>query len=207
MHLTKIDIDFRRAAAREALLDAQVMHKALTALFGTSRKDGDILYRLNHGVQSASVYVYSNIPAAEGTPVDGMSVVYSKCYDSVLDSIRDGMKIAFSLEAVPSIKKSRSGENDNGPSRRKVISSADDRLSWLARKGAASGFDLVSVEETEGDQILIGHSKERGGEVTIQAFHYAGTVQITDAAAFRKALQNGIGPERAYGAGMMMISF
>ena len=66
MYLTKIDIDFRRAAAREALLDAQVMHKALTALFGTSRKDGDILYRLNHGVQSASVYVYSNIPAAEG---------------------------------------------------------------------------------------------------------------------------------------------
>ena len=37
------------------------------------------------------------------------------------------------------------------------------------------------------------------------AYHYQGTLQITDAAAFRRAMQGGIGSGRAYGFGMLMV--
>lgn len=41
--------------------------------------------------------------------------------------------------------------------------------------------------------------------MTLRVLRMTGVLRVTDAEAFRRGYENGIGPEKAYGLGMLML--
>ena len=74
----------------------------------------------------------------------------------------------------------------------------------MERKAAQNGFALVQMQELETVGFTGKHSQEQGGRMSWNAYHYTGILEIRDAEAFRKAMEQGIGPEKAYGLGMIL---
>ena len=49
------------------------------------------------------------------------------------------------------------------------------------------------------------HGKRPTGNICLRAVRMTGRIEITDAARFAEAYQSGIGPEKAYGMGMLLL--
>lgn len=78
-------------------------------------------------------------------------------------------------------------------------------MAWLAKKGMQYGFEIESVSEVAPVKVQASHSKERGGSIHLNGYHYQGVLRITDKALFKEAVRSGVGPEKAYGFGMLMM--
>ena len=57
MILTKVNLDLRIPSARQALVDCGDMHRNVQALFGGSREDAGVLYRMQKTERGCTVYI------------------------------------------------------------------------------------------------------------------------------------------------------
>ena len=202
MYLTRIDLKMDNRAIQNALGDCQKLHRLLMGLFCTSRREVDLLYRLKYG-RECSVYMYSSQTIDSERLFPGMTLVGQRDIDPWLDNMSDGQRWSFDLLACPSKKVQIPGLKN---SLRRVFQTQQERLAWISRKANQYGFELISVKELESSQLLGRHSSDRGGPIYFGAFHYQGSIHITDARLFQKAVSTGIGPGKAYGLGMMILS-
>ena len=197
MYLVKAELD--RRYARGLLADCQQMHRFITGLFGTDRLSGQILYRTNLVRDKLCIYLYSQAPA-EHIP-DGC-LVQQREISSWLGAMEAGQLWSFDLIAAPT-KKIASEGNKN--SRRRILREPGARQAWLERKAELNGFAIIQAQELEQIHVSGRHHADKGGVMYHDAYHYQGVLRITDAEAFRKAVQTGIGSGKAYGFGMMMV--
>ena len=78
------------------------------------------------------------------------------------------------------------------------------RISWLARHAERSGFRFAADSLRLTAVAPIGG---RGGKsVTVAGTLFDGSLQVVDADRFRVAIQDGIGPAKAYGFGLLSIA-
>jgi CRISPR system Cascade subunit CasE len=85
-------------------------------------------------------------------------------------------------------------------------------LGWLTRKGDANGFRPVAVRaypdvpdvRTGREGTLKG--RKPGMNLTFGSVVFDGELVVTDAAAFRRALAQGIGSGKAYGFGLLSVA-
>ena len=197
MYLIKVEIDRRDASP--LLSDCQKMHRFVTGLFGTDRQTAQVLYRSNLVRNKLCLYLYAS-SSAEHIPAN--CAVQQREITAWLENMNAGQVWGFDLIASPSQKVRVEGQKN---SRRRILQSPADRRAWLERKAAQAGFALLDVEEREQIHVCGRHSTDNGGTMYHDAYQYCGALQITDAAAFRAALQNGIGAGKAYGFGMMLV--
>lgn len=197
MYLIKVEMD--RRDARHLLADCQQMHRMITGLFGTDRQSSQILYRTQLAQNRLKVYLYAQNPAVDP---DGKYDIQQRDVTSWLDGMAAGQLWSFDLVASPSKKVGAEGQKN---SRRRILREPAERQNWLERKAEQSGFAILHVEELEQIHVSGRHHADKGGTMYHDAYHYQGTLQITNADAFRSALQNGIGSGKAYGFGMMMV--
>lgn len=182
MYITKINLDKTKPEVRRALADRQQLHRMIQKMFGTSRKDSDVLFRL----AGNSLYVSSEkVPNAEAE--DGFTL----CLERELPPAQEGSVHRFSLVAQP-----RKVVN----AKKIIIKSEEERLAWLKRKASENGFEICSIRE-EGREPIV--SRMKGFDV--DAYNYSGVIRITDEEAFERVQRNGIGPMKAYGCGFLMI--
>ena len=203
MYLTKIRMPLSNRAVQRALGDCQQMHRLVTGFFGTSRKDLNILYRLRYERGTCSIYIYSSEAVDRGRVSPGMEVAGEREMSDWLSSIREGQTWNFDLMAWPSKKVAREGANN---SRRRMLRSTDERLLWLQRKAQQNGFDLLGVRELESAQQTGWHDAGVGGQFHVHGYHYQGTLRVTDAERIQAAVCTGIGPGKAYGLGMLILT-
>lgn len=197
MYLIKVEMD--RREARGLLADCQQMHRFVTGFFGTDRQSSQILYRTNLVQNKLAIYLYAQTQA-EHIPEN--CHVQQRDITSWLDSMEVGQIWNFDLIACPSKKVATEGQKN---SRRRILREPGERQAWLERKAEQNGFSILRAQEQEQIHVSGKHENNRGGVMYHDAYHYQGVLQITDAEAFRKALQQGIGPGKAYGFGMMMV--
>jgi CRISPR system Cascade subunit CasE len=78
---------------------------------------------------------------------------------------------------------------------------------WLINRSEKNGFKLADEEwlVTESRWYIFKKNKEQKNKVKLLSVTYEGILTVTDADAFRNALVNGIGREKAYGLGLMTI--
>lgn len=198
MFLIKLEMDRNAPLVRQMTADCQKMHQFVTGLFGTSRQTSQILYRTNMVKGKFYAYLYAQRPVVN-IP-EGCSI-QQKDISSWLKQMEAGQVWNFDLVASPSKKVSENTKN----SRRKVLKDPSERQAWLERKAEQNGFAILHAEEREHIQASGKHADDNGGAMYHSAYHYQGVLKIVDADAFRKGLQNGIGPGKAYGFGMMMV--
>ena len=200
MYLIKMEMDRRLPEVRQAVADCQKMHRLITGLFGTARQESSILYRTNFVQGQIHLYLYASQPVAE--EVSGRYRITQRDITPWMEQLAAGQYLKFDLIASPSKKVSVEGQKN---SQRRILRQQSERQIWLEQKAAQSGFTLCQVLELEQIHVSGRHSEEKGGAMHHDAYHYQGILQITDAGAFREALQKGIGSGKAYGFGMMMV--
>lgn len=203
MYLTKIDLELSNRTVCAALGDCQKMHRLLNGLFDSSRQDVQLLYRVRGRGRDCSVYLYSSCPIRPEKLLPFMTLEGQRDLSGWLDTMKPGRRLRFDLLTMPSKKEPQeTGKN----SRRRILKTEEERLAWMERKAAQNGFALVQMQELETVGFTGKHSQEQGGRMSWNAYHYTGILEIRDAEAFRKAMEQGIGPEKAYGLGMILLA-
>ena len=203
MYLTKIDLELSNRTVCAALGDCQKMHRLLNGLFDSSRQDVHLLYRVRGRGRDCSVYLYSSCPIHPEKLLPFMTLEGQRDLSGWLDTMKPGRRLRFDLLTMPSKKEPQeTGKN----SRRRILKTEEERLAWMERKAAQNGFALVQMQELETVGFTGKHSQEQGGRMSWNAYHYTGILEIRDAEAFRKAMEQGIGPEKAYGLGMILLA-
>lgn len=103
------------------------------------------------------------------------------------------------------------GRRRNG--RRVPLRRPDDQLRWLDRRLSASGASLIKVGEVA-DAVaveLVRHEgwKRRNGspgrQITHEGARFRGTLQVKDVESVTSMLENGLGPGKAFGFGLVTI--
>lgn len=193
-----------------------------------------ILYRLEAGAEGRLVvYVQSEQrPDWAGLlnegyllPTVDLENPAIKSIDEQLGRIANGTILRFRLKANPTKKvgttmkseRLAGAARDNG--RRVPLVGEVAQIQWLNRKAAAAGFRLVSVRICEEIQDVLatngswvsGRRRKAGSENDRDRLQFKGVIfdghlEVTDRAAFRLAVQRGIGSGKAYGFGMLSLA-
>lgn len=135
-----------------------------------------------------------------------------------------GMVLVFRLRANPTrrIATGNAAEAERWRGKRVDLRREQDQLDWLRRKGEQSGFQLLharastavpNVRAVPGQRLAgVRRSSSEEGEagrvdrLTFGSVLFEGELVITDAPVFRRALEEGIGPGKAYGLGLLSVA-
>lgn len=202
MYLSRIDLNLSDPRVRNALRDAQQMHRLLTGLFNMSRSDNDLLYRCRIIGGHVSVYMYSNTAILRDRILSCMQLRGERDLSDWVEGMQEGQIFAFNTLTMP-FKKVEESNNKN--SRRRVLRTIEERYQWFEKKAKQNGFALLNVDESESEKIRVLHGTEKGGRMTMDTYCYWGMLKITDPVLFRKAICHGIGAGRSYGLGMLLL--
>ncbi|MBR6186633.1 MAG: type I-E CRISPR-associated protein Cas6/Cse3/CasE [Clostridia bacterium] len=200
MYLSRLDLSISSPAVRQALRNCQDMHKTLMKGFDVAREEAGMLYRVVRTEAAISIYVQSLArPQWERIEKSRFQCARMQDISAILEKLRQDTVLRFSLLACPSKKVKGDGKN----SQRVLLRGAEERLEWLKREGEKHGFALLEAHEAAKEQKLSG--RKASGEFFLAGVPFEGVLRITDEAAFRDAFRRGIGPEKAYGFGMLML--
>ncbi len=197
MYLAKLAMDPRHPSIRQALKDRQDMHRNLAHAF-----QGKFLYRLTeNGNQPELLTLSKELPQEEQLGQNGYRVQGVQDVSALREKLKDGAVLRFNLLTSPSKKVETQGRRN---SRRDYLSTPALRQEWLQRQGSKYGFDVLEAHEPSAEEtICIGR---RTGAFKLTAVEFEGVLRIRDSERFWASWENGIGPEKAYGLGLMLLS-
>lgn len=202
MYLTKLNMDIAHPSARAALINRQDLHRNLMQAFEKGRQEESVLYRLVEKKNGIQVIVLSTAePERTALQNRGMTVEAVTDLSNLPRLYGNGASFHFNLFAVPSKKISEEGVKN---SRRVFLKEPGARMEWLKKQGIKYGFEVLECHEPSAIKKI--SVIRKGGAFDFVAVELEGTVRITDGELFWPAWQNGIGPEKAYGTGLMLLS-
>lgn len=197
MFIIKVKLDVKNPSVRQALNNAQDMHRNIQKLFGETREEAQVLYRVVRRREAIYVYIQSGVqPKVDSLPCNGMSLVNIANMDEKLNRYRNGDRLKIDLLAYPS--KKVAGDSKN--SKRVSLHTVEERMQWLSNKLGQNGMKTVAVAENGRESVKL---QKQSGEYTLNGYRYSGVVEVTDSEVFVQALRSGIGAEKAYGFGMV----
>ena len=199
MHLTRLQLDLRSAQARRDMADPYDMHRTLVRAFvqGEAQTPPRFLWRLEpeNILREPSVLVQS-IHSVQWSVLEAMPNYLKRPVETKrvqLDTlIQTQARYRFRLFANPTV--TRAGK-------RYGLLSEDVQLDWLKRQGQRLGFDVEAALVT-GSEVLKSHGKS----IHVQRANFEGVLQVTDAQALASAVQDGIGPAKAFGCGLFSLA-
>jgi len=205
MYLTHLELDIKNPGARQCLANCHDMHRSLMKGFPqyeseSPRETAKMLYRVISNNKGASVFMQS-----EEKPELSRYVLLSPEVRETqnIDALYEKMEIqkiwGFELLAVPTKKQSREGKT----SHRVFLKTEVERTEWLKRQSLSRGFKILDCYEKKSDHIC---GKNGTNYIKFDAAVFSGTFEITDEKLFWEKMSEGIGPEKAYGAGMIMLA-
>lgn len=200
MYLSKLKLDVSNHSVRKALSDCSEMHRDIQRIFNSNRESNSILYRVVEIGRELSVYISSDTRiTSDMIENNGYSLVVCKDMEKVINSISDGDVIRFDLVAYPSKKVSEDGRKN---SRRVFLRSVNDQLEWLNRKAEQNGFSIESVEV---EQLSPISCRSKASNLRLNRARFSGILTVNDRELFVRSVESGIGPEKSYGMGLLML--
>lgn len=206
MKLSKFTLNMQHPSVRQCLRDCHDMHRTIMSAFGTGleeqpRAQAKILYRIMPSRNgSSTVYLASSSSPNSGSlSKKGFEFTGTRDLEPLKEILVDGSRWRFDLQAVPSKKVPVEGGN----SRRTFLKTADERAEWLIRKGEQNGFRILCYEE-RGQQKTVG--SRNGKKFVFTSMQFSGMLEVIDLELFWRGYLNGVGPEKAYGMGMLLLS-
>lgn len=249
MYLSRLVLDPRSRDVRRDLADCHALHQRLLSVFpplpaaaGGVRERLGVLYRVeppDRGgapvvlVQSRAAPDWSRLPAGYLLPLwPGGVNPACKEVGTYYAALRPGAHLTFRLRANPTKKiDTRSGPDGQRRNGRRVeLWREAEQRAWLARKAAAAGFEVLTVQARPGlpdlqgghpvpsppaPAVQIGATAKVTGwragpagrtRLTFGAVLFEGELRVVDAARFRQALAEGIGSGKAYGFGLLSVA-
>jgi CRISPR system Cascade subunit CasE len=205
LQLTQIHVAYEQAVRLLRLRDAYDWHQLLWQAFpGRDGATRDFLVRIDEKDDAYRVLLLSPSPATrpEWCPGDNFATKL------VPEAFFAHPAYTFSLLANPTrkVRSNAAGERTkNG--RRIPLTSREDLLAWLQRKGDAGGFaiDPAAVQTVpRGREYFQKDQPRRQGHHA--AVEFRGRLRVTDAGTFRRAVATGIGSAKAFGFGLLVLA-
>ena len=198
MYLAKIILDMHHPSIRQAVKDRQDMHRNLGNAFSPG-----FLYRIVKSKEQIELLTLSSLPPDQAKlEENGYHLGHIQDMGALPQLYREDSVLRFSLLTSPT-KKAKE-DTRQGHSRRVYLTSAEKRADWIKRQGDKYGFEILEVHEP-GSEEKITVNRE-SGLFYLTAIELAGVLKITDSSQFWNAWAKGIGPEKAYGLGLMLLS-
>jgi CRISPR system Cascade subunit CasE len=208
MYLSQLILDPRARRVQREIGNPYELHRTLMNAFPNKVEGGPgrVLYRLEPAgragngelvllVQSDKAPDWDQLDEPQGYRLpDG--VTNPKVFNPTFLADR---QLRFRLRANPTVK--RAGK-------RQGLYRDEEQLDWLRRKAEENGFRVLNVNLTgEGKQAgVIRHPDEKPRPLTHLAVRFDGLLQVTDPAAFLKALRGGIGSGKGFGFGLLSLA-
>ncbi len=199
MYLSRFEMDIRNASVRQCLRDCDDMHRNIQLLFNADRQTENVLYRLRVQKGKVIVYVQSCTLPKESSDSrhNGMTLTGYRDISSLITDIKDGQCYSFNIMAFPSKKCSLKGHKN---SQRKELFLDLEKIDWFKNKTDQNGMRVLSIVANRGDRC----SSKRKNFV-FSGTEFTGKLMITDFEKARCSIIKGIGPEKAYGMGLMIL--
>lgn len=205
MYLTQMRLDQRSRRTLDALSAPCKFHGAIESAFPGPRRR--CLWRVDSRQNQKFLLLLSDekpdLTAAATQFAASADSWQTRDYSPLLERIATGSRWQFRLCANPTYSVSEA------PGQRGRVcahSTTEHQLQWLMRQSEKHGFllkpDGFTVTGSKWYRFKKGGS---GSNVTFLAVTYDGILEVSDPALFREALCRGIGPSKAYGAGLMTI--
>ncbi len=202
LYISKIRMPLNCKTVCDAVYDQQKLHRLLTGLYDCKREEANLLYNAVLTDSEFQVNMYANQAMDRSKLFDFMNLVGERNITEWLESLSNGDVFKFMLKTMPT----KHGKNANGKVYRKPLAEPDERTNWVKSKLLAAGCEAHRIIECRAPEVYVGHSSERGGNMSLRPCNYVGVLQVDDADKLRAALANGIGPNKAYGLGMLILN-
>lgn len=225
MYLSQWRISADSSQILRVMGDCYVLHQKIMEIFpkGLSDRKADLslLYRVERRAPEEGhiIFIQSKIEpdrdfVSTGSFAKGGEVneFQTKKYSTFISSLSTDRLYGFLIHANPCVKKGTStrearlsGEKNNG--KRIAIKKYNDLAFWLELKSFDHGFSLQEL--SIGEKVVKTGYKRKDGEkhrITCEGCAFSGILQITDKALFLRAVENGIGPGKAFGYGLLSLA-
>lgn len=214
MYLSRIEINPYLPEARKVLADTRELHIAVMRMFKgyhldktgrtTNRRNGSgsPLWRLDSSRDSLSLFVLSGDSpdtSVLARDIGWDDAVTTMDYTPLLSSIRDGQVFQFRTTVNMTTRNGKIA---------KAVTSPNGKLVWLAERSRVSGFHVNSLPVVESmvDEFKKTDENDEMITVTLDKTTVNGTLTVTNADDFRRALTSGFGRGRAYGCGLLTLA-
>lgn len=204
VHISAVRIPLNTELALVASQDFYAIHKLLCSAFPSgAARQARILFRFDIEndagwlcVQTLTPPDWSRLAERTGLQIAGPIPL----------QIPEAARLRFRLLARPTYRIGRQGDPERG--RRAALEAEQDQLDWLRRKAAAGGFEVLACSLT--DRIWFDTRSnpqlENGAPRPLHATQFDGILAVTDRGRLRTAIRNGIGPQKAFGFGLLSVA-
>ncbi len=98
-------------------------------------------------------------------------------------------------------------EKGSSSRNRKAIKLQDDRINWIKYKLSSKGeCEVYDVNEVGKVMNFMSHKDTANGQVMLEGYDYEVSLKVKDSEGFKKLVENGVGPNKNYGFGMIVCS-
>ena len=201
MFLTRVKLNPKRRKTRALLDNRHIGHALVEACTAGSQRT---LWRIGEVSRDhVELFMYTKVrpsvnPLVEqcGWPEQMGDTVRIGEVTDTLEGVRSGDKFRFSVQVSP---QKRVGSVARG------LSSDADVRQWFADREQGWGFSTGG-----GFQLLVlgreNYQKPRGSKISFPSAEVTGVLTVTDADAFRDAVQGGLGRTKHAGFGMVLLA-
>jgi len=206
MYLSRLKLNPRQRSTRELYLSPYLLHQAVFQVFPDRREGGPgrVLYRLD-----ADHRGYSNLLVQSEKKPDWNKAAMLQ--QTLLDpaacreyspKFYQGQALYFKLRANPSVKK-QAEDRKNGF--RLGLFGEDKQLAWLQNKANRGGFSLIHRRVIP-EGIIRDKKATESGKLSHYSVCFEGILAVNNPEAFLKTLENGIGPAKGFGFGLLSVA-
>ena len=205
MYLTRVELNLNKRETQFAFTTPNKFHGAIETAFKTRQNRN--LWRIDrYNGKYYLLLLSEEIPDMEkfiSQFGDCKILPETKEYDRLLDRITKDSLWHFRLVANPTYsKKTKEG-------RGKVTAhiTPEHQMEWLKCKSEKYGFELIEDSYmVTSKEWKVFSKKEQNKKVRVLFVAFEGTLIVKDADKFKKALTEGIGRGKAYGAGLLTVN-
>ncbi|MCC6729377.1 MAG: type I-E CRISPR-associated protein Cas6/Cse3/CasE [Chthonomonadales bacterium] len=203
--ISAVRVPMESLFAATASMDFYEVHRIVTMGFPDrdAARAARILFRFDPEGEHGMLYVQTQAPPDWDRVRETLRL---PVYGPVPLTLPGGERLRFRLLAKPSYRIGKRGSPDRGV--RTTIDNEPEQREWLARKGEAAGFALEGCLVTE----RVWHdskSPERLPNGSAKPLHgalFEGLLRVTDRERLRAAVAGGIGPQKAFGFGLLSLA-
>ena len=181
------------------------MHRTLQRAFGSDRESADVLFRIDQTPQTHTIALLVQANCLPDWDYLSESrkqyLLQPPAIKEVTPQFQPEMRFRFRLQANPSKKQRRTGENGQKlHSNRVPHLTPEAQISWLQNQAVQHGFELLSVEVNRPIQ-----QRDARHHVTIATVQFDGFLRVQNSERFHEAYHKGIGPAKAFGCGLLSL--
>lgn len=176
------------------LNDGNAIHRLLTKAVHSDRKNANLLYRLMVKTNVVFLYVMTDLSCDISLiEQNGLRFLYTVDISELMSPKNTGDEIRFAIKLLPYRRHSNQFS---------YLNDISERIQWMVNKLSSAGLLVTRVRETAIEPVLF----QRGRRyINMNSSVFEGIATITNKDALLQAIQSGIGREKCFGAGLLMI--